>query len=133
MENVKLKPRSSHWLLRIIDKIIGANIYWTTIGDTIYHPDAIDNPEMFVEIIEHEKVHIEQYKKLGVPLFMFLYIFMFLPIGLSYFRFRLEREAYLVELKHGASVDQVVDTLWRYYGWPWPKFLMRRWFLKQLK
>ena len=141
MENIKFKPRSSFWFTRLLNKF-GAGTAWTTVGDTVYYPDAIEDPYLFPEIIEHEKVHIGQYKKLGVPLFLFLYIFVFLPVGLSYFRWRFEREAHLVEAKLYLAekrtdihtiVDEMVKSLWHYYGYPWPKTLMKSWFLKQLK
>lgn len=36
-------------------------------------------------------------------------------------------------VKYGPRMVDVVDTLWRSYGWCWPRKWMRQWFLKQLK
>jgi len=134
ISNVKLKPRSSFWLTRLLDKF-GGSVYWTTVGDTIYYPDVYDleTAQLFTEIIEHEQVHLEQYKKYGTVPFLFLYALVFLPVGLSYFRWKFEREAYLVGIvKHGDSIEEAVKVLWSGYGYPWPKSLMRSWFEKQL-
>lgn len=132
--NVKLKPRSSFWLTRFLDKF-GGGVYWTTVGDTIYYPYIYDlkTAQSFTEIIEHEQVHLRQYKKYGTVPFLFLYALVFLPVFLSYFRWKFEREAYLVGIvKYGDNIDEVVKVLWNGYGCPWPKTLMRRWFVKQL-
>ena len=139
--DVKLKPRSSHWFLRFLNNF-GGGIAWTTLGDTIYFPDAIEDPYLFPEIIEHEKVHLKQYEQYGTPLFLFLYIFVPLPVFFSYFRWKFEREAYLLEAKLyieqgridvDTIVEEMVKSLWSFYGFVWPKSWMRNWFLKQLK
>lgn len=139
MENYKLKPRSSFWLTRFLNLFGGKN-FWTTIGSTIYYPDNLD-PNKFPEVIEHEKTHIAQYKKLTAPLFLFLYVLIPLPIFFAYFRWKFEREAYLVEAKLYLAekrtnvnelVENMVQTMWAGYVFPWPKSLMRKWFLKQL-
>jgi len=137
---LKLRPRSSFWFTRAMN-LFGAKGMWTTVGDTIYYPDHIKNPEAHRAVLTHEAVHIEQYKKYSIFGFLFLYVFVFLPIGLSYFRWRFEREGYVESLKSDPvfaqqplfAIDAVVNTLWRHYGWPWPRFLMRKWFRKNLK
>jgi len=120
--------------------LFGAKNAWTTIGSTIYYPDVID-PTRFPEVIAHEQIHIAQYKKLTVPLFLFLYCLIPLPVFFSYFRWFLERQAYIVEAKlylaegritKDILVEEIVQELWSGYLFPWPKFLMRKWFKKQL-
>jgi hypothetical protein len=115
---------------------------WTTVGNTIYYPDHVENPEKswHQATIEHELVHVAQYKKYSVPLFLFLYLFFPMPIFFSYFRWKFEREAYLVSAQflraYGDPDYQIVDTLvnslWNFYAWPWPKSWMRKWFNKEL-
>jgi hypothetical protein len=139
MDNYKLKPRSSFWLTRFLN-LFGAKNAWTTISNTIYYPDGT-NPTKFPEVIAHEQTHIAQYKKLTVPFFLFLYCLIPLPVFFSYFRWRFEREAYIVEAKmylaEGRTatdtlIESMVDVMWSGYLFPWPKFLMRKWFKKQL-
>ena len=140
MSDIKLKPRSSHWLTRFLNKL-GAGTYWTTIGDTIYYPDAIEDPYLFPELIEHEKIHLQQYKKYGTFLFLFLYILFPLPIFFAYFRWKFEREAYLVQAKMYIAEkrttpeyisESISKTLWNNYFFTWPRALMKKWLLKQL-
>ena len=107
---------------------------WTTVGETIYHPHTELGAKVPYQVLEHEKVHVAQYRRLSVPLFLFLYLLMPLPIGLAYFRWRLEREAYLLEInEHGRGIEDVVQTLWHGYGWPWPRRWMRAWFVRHAK
>lgn len=110
--------------------------FWTTVGQTIYTPVGviIQNEEDKLThriAIEHEMVHVRQCNKLTVPLFLFLYFLVPLPIFFSYFRWRFEREAYLTQLKANVTdVEEVVDVLWNGYFYPWPKTWMKRWFKK---
>ena len=143
MTDYELKPRSSFWLTRFLDNF-GGGVFWTTFGNTIYYPNVydLDTAKLFTEVIEHEKVHVEQYKKYGVFLFLFLYVLVPLPVVFAYFRWKFERKAYLVELKYirehrkDLSVDEVMESvvgsLWNNYLFTWPKPLMRRWFKNQL-
>lgn len=107
--------------------------YWTTIGKTIYYPPNIKNPDnpAWSLIIEHEKVHMKQYQKYGIVLFLFLYLFIPLPVFFAYFRWKFEREAYLIEIKNGLSSRFVVKMLDEGYLKPWPKSWMVRWFDKR--
>jgi hypothetical protein len=105
--------------------------YWTTLGRTVYYPTSVSDPFAHADILEHELVHVRQWQRFG--LWMWLsYLLLPLPFGLAWFRFRWEREAYLVEISRAEDrereIDRVVDALWHGYGWPWPRSLMRRWF-----
>lgn len=140
MDEFELKPRSSFWLTRFLNKL-GAGTNWMTIGNTVYYPDAIEDPHLFPEFIEHEKVHLEQYKKYGTFGFLFLYLFVPLPFIFSYFRWRFEREAYVVQAKMYIAEKRgnaeifattISMTLWNNYFFPWPPSLMKKWFLKKL-
>ncbi|MCC7542449.1 MAG: hypothetical protein IT379_39895 [Deltaproteobacteria bacterium] len=107
---------------------------WTTLGRTIYAPTWIDvagSLEPYRSILEHELVHVRQWRRWWL-VYPISYLLLPLPIGLAWWRWRWEREAYLVQLRAGTSVEHVVDTLWRHYGWPWPRWAMRRWFRRAL-
>ena len=109
---------------------------WTTIGDTIYYPVDVKSPLAikYYPIVRHEVVHIKQFKKYGLPLFLFLYLLFPLPCFFSYFRWKFEREAYLhANIKTERDVDKVVDILAKYYFYPWPKKWMRKWFITELE
>jgi hypothetical protein len=105
--------------------------YWTTIGRTIYYPLNVAHPIIHVDIIEHELVHIEQWNKYWLW-FWFSYLFVPFPIFVAWYRWRWEREAYLVDLNKGlCTIDAVVARLWHEYGWCWPRTWMRKWFMEQ--
>jgi len=136
--------------------------YWGAFGDRIYYPNTA-NPEEFVTVnmapgswrssrnlepyeapILHELCHIKQQCRLNKWWWLFLYVLAPLPIGLSYFRWKFEREAYLFSIKTDiqrrnvttnlgklAAIEGVVTSL-SGYAWPWPKKWMRRWFTQKI-
>jgi hypothetical protein len=109
---------------------------WTTIGDTIYYPSTVKSPLTlrYYSIIKHEVVHVKQFKKYGIPLYLFLYLMFPLPLFFSYFRWKFEREAYLhANIKTETDIDKTVDILGKYYLCPWPKSWMRKWFISELE
>ena len=144
------------WLVRLVT--FGGNRtfltqYLTTIGPVIGVPVGWD-PKLpqHAPVIAHELVHVEQYRKLGigsawvgVVLFGLLYLLLPLPMGLAYFRWRFEREAYArgftLELEQAKVQGDDALTLRGYlidfgteqlsgsaYGWAWPRLWVRRWF-----
>jgi hypothetical protein len=122
--------------------------YYTTIGKWIGVPEGWEDRSLAgrIAVLEHELVHVKQCAKcglgnatLGLPLFTILYLLVPLPVGLAYFRWRFEREAYA----HGINVrikiephrrqdkiDSAVKQLTTgLYGWTWPfKKSVRAWF-----
>lgn len=62
-----------------------------------------------------------------------------MSVGLAWGRWVIEREAYLTNvlaaLPHDRAeeIDFIVDTLWRDYGFAWPRAWMREWFEKESK
>ena len=110
--------------------------YWTTVGRTIYYPACVRDPRAHPQVIEHELVHVRQWERYGLWLWI-SYLLLPRPFGLAWFRFRGEREAYLLEIEQAddraRAIARVVDTLWYGYGWPWPRPLMRRWFEKNAR
>ena len=112
--------------------------YWITLGRTVHYPASVRDPYQHPQVIEHELVHVRQWERWGVLLWI-SYLFLPLPFGLAWFRWRWEREAYLIDLAartgredRARAVDRVVETLWTGYGWPWPRRWMKRWFERQL-
>ena len=137
-EDVQFVKKSDSTLMKFIGFFFPAFMtnLWTTIGDTIYYPVTVKSPLAIKNypIIKHEVVHIKQFKKYGVPLFLLLYLFLPLPFLFSYFRWKFEREAYFhANIKTEKDIDRVVDSLAKYYLYPWPKRWMRKWFVDQLE
>lgn len=111
----------------------------TTVGKTVAVPRYWDTwtPEYKAAVLVHELVHVEQAEKYTLLGFWFLYFLFPLPIGLAWFRYKFERDAYLAELKllkdpeaRREQVEFVVDEIaGAGYVWAWPfKKAARRWF-----
>jgi len=112
--------------------------------------------EQHRQFVEHELHHVEQFRRLW-HLHSLLYLLgLPLPLGFAWYRWRCERVAYLHQIRHyvprgfvdngdllcpdvrefdkrPAAAEQAVNTLWRVYGFCWPRAWMRRWFTKQLE
>ena len=135
-----LKPKSDSRLMHAIGKVLSVfgnkrfmESYWTTLFKTIYYPSRVSDPYRYDVVIEHECVHVAQWRKFNI-LFTISYLFIPLPMGLAWFRWRWEREAYLVNIAHAqdklAAIESIVHNLWHEYLWTWPKKRMRKWFHK---
>jgi hypothetical protein len=123
--------------------------YHTVIGHTLYTPDswATTNELDRVIVLRHERVHLRQRRRYGLPLMTFLYLFPFLPLGLAYGRARLEWEAYretlrataeLLGLERARSVVLREGIVRRFtggdYGWMWPfRRQVERWYDRALE
>jgi hypothetical protein len=105
-----------------------------TIGQTIFIRkgkwDTLSESDRIL-LICHEVVHMRQQKRWTIPLFVFLYLFC-LPMGLSYWRYIWEAEAYAENIRiyrsffgiNAAiiSIDCYTNMLsGRWYLWPWPR------------
>ena len=118
--------------------------FTTTIGSTVYTPSLWEKmpDEEKCSILLHERVHLRQQKRYGRLLFGFLYLVVFFPLGLAYFRARFEKEAYTetmrsIKERHGAGVlysKSLRQSIVRHftsaeYGWMWPfKGAVERWY-----
>jgi hypothetical protein len=122
--------------------------YYTTIGPWIGVPEGWESRSLAGRIatLEHELCHVKQCAWfgfgnaiIGIPVFSLLYLLFPLPIGLSYFRWRFEREAYAhgINIRIGIEpgrrpdkIDSAVEQLTTgLYGWTWPfKKHVRAWF-----
>ena len=148
-DGVVVRSKADSWLMRAIGWLLGLfgidfmGRFWTTISPgVIWAPVGanLSRLDVYATTIRHELVHREQMLRwkrwgwwLGVFLWQVSYLLFPVPFFFAYFRWRCEREAYLVNLSEGrATVDGVVQTLWRNYGFCWPKSLMRKWFEREL-
>ena len=122
--------------------------FTTTIGRTVYYPIDWERdkagPYDYV-ILKHERKHVRQVEKIcpsnftvGLIIYGFLYFLIFLPIGLAWFRYKFEREAYLEsyqackEVGIKPDVNHYIKVLTGpSYLWTWPfKKSVKRWFYK---
>ncbi|MBL8683780.1 MAG: hypothetical protein JNK05_31700 [Myxococcales bacterium] len=122
--------------------------YVTTIGRTIYLPEGWESvaPGRRWETLEHELVHVRQFERYGLVGMAILYLLLPLPMGLAWFRARLEWEAYRVSLRCVAElegIDAARDPAFREeivrrfsgpdYGYMWPfAASVRRWIESEL-
>lgn len=81
--------------------------YVTTLGHTIYVPDCFDDcsPSYAIEVLRHEAVHVAQFERYGWVGMVLLYGMLPLPMGLAWFRARLEWEAYEETLWATAEIE----------------------------
>lgn len=109
--------------------------YVTTLGCTIYVPDDFDDWEATraLEILRHEAVHVAQFERYGWVIMVLFYGILPLPMGLAWFRARLEWEAYEETLRAVAEIEGLAaarapalraEIVRRFtgpdYGWMWP-------------
>ena len=174
--------RAIGWVLRPFNPAFMAR-YWTTVGSTIYVPTQYDDDKDWGGAafrtrhrgtIEHEQVHVEQFKRWGVGLMAVGYlgpspfllvgslayfgavalgwsqpgwpsawwgvagaaVLLPLSIGLAYFRWRIERVAYMIQVRAAwqrpKAIEHIVGVLWTGYLWSWPRSWMRRWFEREI-
>src|SRR5262249_50331975 len=116
--------------------------YVTTLGNTIYvTPDWHTRPAGDrLATLEHEYVHVRQFRRYGLVPMAIAYLLLPLPFGLAWFRMRLEREAYGTTLRvhHRIGRRVAVERLRTHvirqftsgsYGWMWPfPRAVARWF-----
>ena len=140
---IKLVSKEKSWLMKLIGNLLWfitptfMDRFWTTLARTIYHPGPPREYnrvwfERYRGIFEHEMIHVQQWIRWG-PLMWLLWIIFPLPL-VHWGLWVIEREAYINDIRNGRkSIEEAVNQIWYGYGWPWPRFLMRRWFQLQLK
>jgi hypothetical protein len=122
--------------------------FHTVLGYTVYTPESWDHADEVDQLIvlRHERVHLRQRKRYGLPLMAFLYLVPILPLGLAYGRARLEWEAYTETLRATAELyglERARSTALRAgivgrftsgdYGWMWPfRRQVERWYDRAL-
>jgi hypothetical protein len=158
--NVRVtNKREKYWLWRCMDvalKILtlGKKKNFltectTTFGRTVYFPvdwTPETSDDLDIVILHHELVHVSRIRDLGgeggaiYGMFWFILAYLFLPfpIGLAWFRYKWEREAYRKSVFIAESLGYKVDTeifvqllSGPDYFWAWPfKKRIRKWFSK---
>ncbi len=112
------------------------------IGQAIYVPDDWESmdPIAAVIILRHERIHLLQVRRYGMPMLALLYLLPFFPLGLAYFRARLEWEAFEETLRATRELrgEKAMLALRPHilewftgprYGWMWPfPSQVGRWF-----
>jgi hypothetical protein len=137
----KQDSRLSRWIDRALKLVtLGAQSdylerYHTVIGSTLYVPRSWQSAGDIdrVIVLRHERVHLRQQRRYGLPLMAIIYLLPFFPLGLAYGRARLEWEAYAETIRATAEyrgIAAAADATWRReivnrftsgaYGWMWP-------------
>lgn len=137
------------WWLRFVFKLPGIKkLYWNNatqaIGMNIWLSDRWNQMSPFskLSVLRHERQHLIWFRRHTTILAAFLYLLVFFPIGLAYYRARFERAGYQESVRtrvqyFGAS-QRVKDDCWEMYKrvftgwmylkmWPFPKRI-RKWF-----
>jgi len=150
--------KEKYWFWKILDRILrilslGKKKNFltettTTFCETIYFPvnwspkvaDDLD-----IVTLHHELVHVSKIREFGESdaiygmfWFTLLYLFLPLPVGLAWFRYKWEREAYLKSAHIAESLGYKIDPevfvdllSGPAYVWAWPfKKQIRKWFEK---
>ncbi len=128
-----VRPARSSWLLRLAPWTRNA---WVTLNGVIYTPDYVASvAHGYDATLAHEYVHVLQQRRFGWLLFALAYALgLPLPLGLALARLRFEAEAYAHEVVHyGREFEDCVEVLCSaLYGWPAPRWLVRRWMLRAI-
>jgi len=116
--------------------------YHTVLFGKLYVPDAwdrMDDDARYI-LLRHERVHLEQRRRMGDALMAFVYLVPYFPLFLAYGRARIEWEAYVETIRATAEVRGLAaaralesEIVGRYvgpdYGWMWPfPRVVRGWF-----
>jgi len=134
--NFSIVQKNTSKLMKFIAVFLTAMFmtdFVTTINDTMYVPSIWEtwSEQERCVILRHERIHMRQARRLTFPLFGFLYLCVFFPIGLAYFRAKFEMEAYAESLAamkdYGATYADSGTRDWllsmftsNAYGWMWP-------------
>ena len=118
------------WFFDKCAKLLGIKDFrarwWMTLGKTIYYPLNVKEPFKCLDVLEHELVHVRQQQKCGLILWGLRYI------ASPTFRYKQEREAYLVNVKRYMEIDDAVACLMKYSLWGISENEIRAWFYDQL-
>lgn len=116
--------------------------YHTAMFGRLYVPDswdAMSDDDRYI-LLRHERVHLQQRKRMGDVAMAFVYLIPILPLGLAWGRARIEWEAYVETIRathevYGIDAAKRLrgEILRRYvggdYGWMWPfPKTVGRWF-----
>jgi hypothetical protein len=136
---LRIYHEKSWWLNIIFNAPLLKKLRWfnytQTIGSNIWLSNNWDSysPSSQMCILRHERQHLLQFKKYGLLGMVFLYLFVFFPIGLAYFRAKFEREGCfetirariqyygdMSEVKEGCRQSYLNALVRASYLWAWP-------------
>lgn len=128
---IRLVPHSQwrlFWVVRLYylfkKRADAANGIWITLPKRIVYPDNVSDPYQAPTKLAHELVHVRQIKRER-----WWWIWYIKYLSSWRFRWRMEREAYLVEIRAGVPVDDIVAWL-PTYGIKKDPLGMKAWFAK---
>jgi hypothetical protein len=116
--------------------------YHTVLFGKLYVPhswEAMSDEARYV-LLRHERVHLQQRRRMGDFAMALAYLFLWLPLGLAWGRARIEWEAYVETIRATAEVFGLgaaralePEIVRRFvgpdYGWMWPfPETVRGWF-----
>lgn len=160
--DLELRPKSESKLLSFVGAILGLfgntkfmTEMWTTKNGIVWYPSDVKDPRdpAYHGILLHEKDHVKRQlewrekspfsDRVDDALWLVGYLIFPVPFFFAWYRWKVERCGYLVQLKEAGfhntplpvqkeMVNNVVQVLWKQYAWPWPRKWMRIWFLQQL-
>ncbi len=126
-----------------------ASQYTLTLRDKIYTPKRWSTlPDKHkASILRHELIHMKQQKKYTLPVFLFCYFLLPFPFFFSWFRARIEWEAYEESMRFEYEINGTKSLLNKeyrnnlvdlfvgpYYGWMWPyRKQVEKWYDDALK
>jgi hypothetical protein len=120
--------------------------YVTTLGRTIYLPrnwEARTTAERYTTL-RHERVHLDQFRRYGFLTMALAYLFLPLPMGISFCRMAIERAAYTETIRalyelggqaaaQGARTHIIDQFTTAAYGWMWPfRRSLERWYDREV-
>ncbi len=109
--------------------------YYTVIGDALYVPAGFEDGDPIAAVItlRHERIHLRQRRRYTLLGMSVLYLLLPCPLGLAYFRARIEWEAYTETLRATLELrgeealrsealrERIVSQFTSAaYGWMWP-------------
>jgi hypothetical protein len=120
--------------------------YHTVLFGKLYVPASWDRmgDEARYILLRHERVHLQQRRRMGDVAMAFVYLVPILPLFLAWGRARIEWEAYVETIRATAEVHGIQaareleeEIVSRFtgpdYGWMWPfPRTVRRWFAEAL-
>jgi len=96
--------------------------FWLTLGKTIYHPAGIGDPLSYTGTVCHELVHVNQQSRTWLWWWITRYLCSWK------YRWQMERDAYLEEIRLGRSIESIAVSMRIAYRIPLEFDVICKWF-----